>query len=205
MRWALRCRAGWGQSSGRQGRRNHAVLGFSIPTQWTAAAAAAAIALCVAGCGSAAAPTPAGHPDARRFLSVDAAARTVRLSVVLGYGQAATQNIDGANKGALGFSVPVGWKVRLECASRLATTRYACALAPAPGATKVQRGVTYIVHPAGGLSAAQSTTFGFAPNAASHYRIVGLTRSEGRWMAAAGMWVVLRVSAGGSPQARWLR
>lgn len=136
---------------------------------------------------------------------MDAAARTARVSLVLGYGQAATQNIDGANKGALGFSVPVGWKVHFECVSRLATAAYACALVPAPGAAEVQHGVSYIVHPAGGLSAGQSATFAFAAAAPAHYRIVGLTRQDGSWVASAGMWVVLRVSPGGLPQAHWLR
>ncbi|HEV7943728.1 MAG TPA: hypothetical protein VGP17_13125 [Solirubrobacteraceae bacterium] len=181
------------------------MLGLSIPTKWTAAAAAAVIVLCLAGCGSAAAPAPASHPDARRFLSVDAAARTVRLSVVLGYGQTATQNIDGANKGALGFVVPVGWKVLFECVDRLAPARYACALVPAPGTAEAQHGVTYILHPAQGLSAGRSATFAFAPTAPARYRIVGLAHLNGSWVALAGMWVVLRVTAGGVPRAHWLR
>jgi Sulfocyanin (SoxE) domain len=172
----------------------------------TAAAAAAVIALCLAGCGSAAAPAPPSHPDARRFLSVDAAARTVRLSVVLGYGsEASLQDVDGARKGGLLFSVPVGWRVRFECLNRLLTARYACALAPAPGVSQVQRGVTYVVHPADGLAAGQSATFTFAPIAVSRYRIVGLTRSGSSWVPSTGMWAVLRVSAGGVPQAQWLR
>lgn len=205
MRWALRCQAGCRQSSGRQGRRHDAVPGFSIPPKRRAAAAAATIALCAAGCGSAAAPVGAGHPDPRRFISVDGAARTVRLSIVMGYGQAGTQNLDGATKGALLFSVPVGWKVRFECANRLATALYACALVPAPGLRQVQRGVSYIAHPPGGLAAGRGTSFTFAPTAVSRYRIVGLTRSGGSWVASAGMWTVLRVSAGGSPRAQWLR
>lgn len=137
---------------------------------------------------------------------MDAVTRTVRLSVVLGYGsEAATQNVDGARKGALLFSVPAGWKVLFECVNKLATGRYACALAPAPGAGQVQRGVTYIVHPAGGLAEGQSATFTFLPAAPSRYRIVGLTRSGGGWVPPVGMWAVLRVSAGGVPQAQWLR
>jgi hypothetical protein len=124
---------------------------------------------------------------------------------VLGYGQAATQNIDGASKGALGFSVPIGWKVVFECVNRLAAARYACALVPAPGTAEAQRGVTYIRHPAQGLSAGQSASFAFSATASAHYRILGLTQSGGSWVASAGMWVVLRVSAGGVPQAHWLR
>lgn len=174
--------------------------------QWTTASAALLTALCLAGCGSAAAPAKSGHPDPRRFISVDAAARTVRLSLVLGYGsEASTQNLDGATKGALLFSVPVGWRVLFECVNRLASARYACALAPAPGAAEVQRGVSYIVHPATGLAAGQSATFAFTPNAAGRYRIVGLTPSGREWVQAAGMWVVLRVGRGGSPLAQWLR
>jgi hypothetical protein len=162
-------------------------------------------ALCTAGCGSAAAPVKRSHPDPRHFLSVDAATRTVRLRLVLGYGSQATQNIDDASKGALLFSVPVGWKVLFECVNRLTTARYACALAPAPGLAEVQRGVTYIFHPADGLSTGQSTTFAFTPSAPTRYRVVGLTRLGTGWVPPSGMWVVLRVSAGGLPLARWLR
>jgi hypothetical protein len=182
------------------------VPGLSKSPQWTAASAALLTTLCLAGCGSIAAPVGHSHPDPRRFLSVDAAARTVRIGVVLGYGsKASTQNLDGANKGALLFSVPVGWTVLFECVNRLASTRYGCALAPAPGAAEAQRGVTYVVHPSDGLAAGQSTTFAFRPTAAGRYRIVGVTLSRGEWVPAAGMWAVLRVSQGGLPAAQWLR
>jgi hypothetical protein len=149
---------------------------------------------------------PAARPDAGRFLSVDAAARRVRLTMALGYdGSASSQNIDGATKGALLFSVPVGWRVSIECANRALPARYACSLADAPGAPLAQGGLAYILHPAGGVARGQSATFGFTPRAAGRYRLVALAWLGGRWSRAAGMWLVLRVGAAGTPQAQWLR
>ncbi len=160
----------------------------------------------LAGCGSSASSRRPGHPDPRRFLSVDAPARTVRLTLALGYdSDASFQNLDGATKGALLFSVPVGWRASIQCANRAPGTRYACALAPAPGAAVVQRGVVYVVHPSDGLATGQAAAFSFLPRSPGRYRMLALSQHAGEWSAVAGMWVVLRVASGGVPQARWLR
>jgi hypothetical protein len=174
----------------------------------TAALAAGICALlsCIAGCGSSATPKLPTRPDAQRFLSVDAGARRVRLTLALGYdGNASSQNIDGATKGALLFSVPVGWRVSVECANRSLAALYACSLASAPDAPLPQPGLAYLLHPAQGLVLGRSAVFGFTPRAAGRYRLVALIRSSGSWSRSAGMWVVLRVSPGGTPRVRWLR
>lgn len=174
-----------------------------------AVALAALGALWLAGCGSSGAGGSGGaapHPPARRFLSVDAAARAVRLSVVLGYGHEASMlDVDGARKGGLLFTVPVGWRATFECENRLKTARFACGLAPAPGTAAPQPGLTYVAHPANGMASAQRASFSVAFTRPGRYRIVGLTQARGAWEAAAGMWAVLRVSSGGTPRARWLR
>jgi hypothetical protein len=180
--------------------------------------AAALVALQLAGCGGSsgtARPSSAPHPPAQRFLSVDASARAVRVSVVLGYGHEASMlDVDGARKGGLLFTVPVGWRVTFACENRLTTARYACGLAPAPGTAPAQPGLAYVAHPAEGMASAQRASFTVTFTRPGLYRIVGLTRARGAWEAAAGMWAVLRVraggpgvagSAGGAPQARWLR
>ncbi len=164
--------------------------------------------LSVAGCGSSATtpPKPSPRPAAQRFLSVDAPARRVRLTLALGYdGSASSQNIDGATKGALLFSVPVGWRVSIECANRALAALYACSLAGAPGAPLPQPGLAYILHPAQGLALDRSAVFGFTPRVAGRYRLLALIRQSGTWSRSAGMWVVLRVGAGAAPQAQWLR
>jgi hypothetical protein len=171
------------------------------------ALAAAFAALWIAGCGSSgtAGSSTTPHPPAQRFLSVDPAARAVRVSVVLGYGHEASMlDVDGARKGGLLFTVPVGWRATFECENRLQTARYACGLAPAPGTTVPQPGLVYVAHPAGGIASAQRASFTVTFARPGRYRIVGLTRARGTWEAAAGMWAVLRVG-GGAPQARWLR
>jgi hypothetical protein len=161
----------------------------------------------IAGCGSSAAPPrPVPRPDARSFLSVDAAAHRVGLTLSLGYdGSASSQNIDGATKGALLFSVPAGWRVSIECANRALAGLYACSLAGAPGAPLPQPSLAYLLHPAQGLALGHSAVFAFTPHAVGRYRLVALTQQGGSWTRAAGMWVVLRVGAGGAPEAQWLR
>lgn len=114
-------------------------------------------------------------------------------------------DVDGATKGALLFTVPVGWKVVFECENRLKTARFACGLAPGAGTAAAQPGLTYIAHPGGGLAASEHVSFIALFTKGGRYRIVGLTKSRGSWEAAAGMWVVLRVRPGGVPQAQWLR
>lgn len=171
------------------------------------AAGICALLCCIAGCGSSGAPRPAApRPDARSFLSVDAAARRVRLTLALGYdGSASSQNIDGATKGALLLSAPVGWKVSLECANRALAALYACSLAQAPGAPLPQPSLAYVLHPAQGLAFGRSAVFGFTPQRAGRYRLIALRRQDGAWSRSAGMWVVLRISPAGEPQAQWLR
>ncbi len=168
--------------------------------------AAALAALWLAGCGSSGAPGTLPRPSAQRFLSVDASARTVRVKVVLGYGHEASMlDVDGARKGGLLFTVPVGWRATFECENRLKTARFACGLAPAPGTAAPQPGVAYVAHPADGMATAQRASFTVTFTRPGRYRIVGLTRARGTWEAAAGMWAVLRVGSGRLPQARWLR
>jgi hypothetical protein len=170
-----------------------------------AAGATLATAL-ITGCGASGAPGRPGHPDPLHFLSVEAAAHTVRFTLALGYDREASfQNIDGATKGALLFSVPVGWRLSIQCANRAQATRYACALAGAPGAPVAQRGIVYVAHPPGGLAPGQAASFSLLPKSPGRYRMLALSQSGGEWSAAAGMWVVLRVVSGGVPQARWLR
>lgn len=178
------------------------------------AALVAPAALWLAGCGSSGtggsgaggSGGSAPRPPVRRFLSVDASARAVRVSVVLGYGHEASMlDVDGARKGGLLFTVPVGWRAAFECENRLKTARYACGLAPAPGTAAPQPGVAYVAHPANGMASGQRASFTVTFTRPGRYRIVGLTQARGAWEAAAGMWAVLRVAAGGTPQARWLR
>lgn len=174
--------------------------------------AAAVVAVTVApafwltGCGGSSVGTPPKHANAASFLSVDSAAKRVRLTLAMAYDRASSsQNIDGAVKGALLFSVPTGWRVSVECANRSKGTHYACALAPAPGVAVGQRGLVYIFHPAAGLAPGAHARFTFVPTSPSRYRMVALIEKSGAFSPAAGMWVVLRVSQGGQPAAQWLR
>lgn len=162
--------------------------------------------LWLTGCGSSHAPTRPARPRAEHFLNVDEPARTVRVAVVLGYGKEASMlDVDGARKGGLLFTVPAGWKAVFECENRLKTARYACGLAPAPGTTAAQPGLTYVAHPAAGMATSQRASFGALFTRPGRYRIVGLTQSRGTWEAVVGMWAVLRVRSGGAPAAQWLR
>ena len=143
---------------------------------------------------------PIAHPSPRRWLGVDAASRTARISLVTAYNASYSGfNIDGAVKGALLFAVPVGWKVSIHCLNR-ANRRYSCLVAPSPGSSRPPAGAE-VPHPVGGLAQGASTTFSFTAKAPALYRLVVVTGG----LQPAGMWVVLHVTRGGRPYAEWLR
>lgn len=172
------------------------------PKQVVAIAAITASTLCVAACGGGS--PSAQRPDARRLLRFDSATRTARIALLIAYGGSASSlNIDGAFKGALLFAVPRGWRIEIECVNRSATTRWFCAVAPAAGRRSRSRAL-HVAHPAGGLSPGARTSFAFSAPPGL-YRMVALTGGERSLLQPAGMWVVLKVSKGGSPYVRWLR
>lgn len=149
--------------------------------------------------------TPAateGRPSAERWLSVDAGTRTATITLIAGYDERANGfNLDGAVKGALLFSAPKGWTVRVRCVNRAADRRYSCVLTRGAGSSPSAAPALNVLHPARGLAQGASTTFSLGRLPPSLYRLAAVTGER----QPVGMWVVLRVSPSGRPYARWLR
>lgn len=183
----------------------------------TAAAFTAAALTAAGGCGGAHVPA---HTDARRWLSVETAARRATITLVAEHDESHNGfNLDGAAKGALLFSVPSGWTVAVRCVNNSSTRRYACVLQPAPGTAPTHepaRGrkrapgtaagellsLLDVPQPPGGLAGGSQHTFSFVPRMPARYRLAALTGG----LEPAGMWVALDIAAGGSrPTVRWVR
>jgi hypothetical protein len=172
--------------------------------QAAAALAIVALAVAISGCGGASTQGSAQprHLDPDRWLQVDAARRTATITLALGFGaEAAGLNIDGAVKGALLFSVPSGWRVHVECENFARQRRYSCVLERAPGVPVLDPAIVDVLHPTAGLEHGESSSFQFTAPRPTRYRLIAVSDRR----AATGMWVVLKVSAGGAPYARWLR
>jgi hypothetical protein len=157
----------------------------------------------LASCGSSA-PSRTRPPerDPSRWLTVDAAHREATITLQLAFDTAASGlNIDGGSVGALLFSVPSGWHLRFVCENFADARRYSCVIGRSPGVRVVDPKVVDVLHPTNGLAHRQKSSFAFLAPQPTRYRILAV--SGGR--AVTGMWIVLKVSAGGRPYARWLR
>jgi hypothetical protein len=142
------------------------------------------------------------HFDPSRWLQVSPSSKTATITLQIGFGRAASGlNIDGATKGALLFSVPSGWHVDVRCENLAVERRYSCVLARSPGVAVVDPAIVDVLHPSGGLGHDRSASFDFTAPQATRYRLIAVSKGE----AATGMWVVLKVAAGGRPYAHWLR
>lgn len=151
------------------------------------------------------------RPDPSRWLSVDATRHSATIAAIAAYDNAASGfNIDGANKGALLFTVPSGWLVSLHCVNNASSRSYACALIRSPGARVVApltARATPEPHPGSRAAATPElhpgsrAAFSFAPGSPTRYRIVAT--NEGH--QPVGMWVTLEVTPSGRPSVRWVR
>lgn len=140
------------------------------------------------------------RPDPRRWLSFDAAARHATITLVAVYNATAGGfNLNGANKGALLFSVPSGWNVTIRCANNASDRPYGCALARSPGAPTAA--VPQAARTRAELAPGARADFSFVPATPTRYRLVAFTGGR----QPVGMWLALRVARAGLPSVRWLR
>jgi sulfocyanin SoxE-like protein len=152
-----------------------------------------------AGSTTAARPTttaaPPGHPDPGRFLHWSRSARSVRLTLAAGLGSSNDGfNFDGYGRGELLVTVPLGWRVTIECVNR-SPRRASCAVVPStqqggpaiPGAA--------ISHAVTGLGPGGRASFAFTTRGTGSYRLVSLVPGQ----AGARMFDILEVVRGGVP------
>jgi hypothetical protein len=165
---------------------------------WLVARASIAFGLLVALLGGAAGPAEARRADSSgpgQYFSWSAPHRTVRLTLLAGSGSDNNGfNFDGYGRGELLVTVPVGWRVVVDCENR-GSMRHSCAVVhgalasrPAfPGATSPR--------PLIGLSPGGRATFSFTAGHAGTFRIACLVPGHEQ----ARMWDVLDVTHGGRP------
>ena len=136
-------------------------------------------------------------PSAAKFLSVNAAAKTVTLTVVASYtGTNSGLNFDGFAKGAMTVTVPTGWKVDVNFSNKgplphsVAVVSGANSTSPAfPGAAMPSSELQ------SGIAAGQSTSFSFTAGKPGSYRIACLVPGH----ETLGMWDRFVVSSAGQP------
>jgi hypothetical protein len=159
----------------------------------------------LAACGSSATPppepshaaAPARAPSAPTYLTYDRGARTVHVALVAGYDQTAGRNFDGHSKGSLGFTIPAGWSVTVDCTNGDPTEHHSCAVVSDASATNPAFAGATTPNPLNGLGYRDSATFTFTPNVTGTYRFACLVGHH----ELSGMWDALTVTSSGRPSA----
>lgn len=159
-------------------------------------AAAAALALVLLAACDPVLGTGSGHvPDAHRFLTVDAGARSAVLTLIGGYPATDFQfNFNGYRNGELVVTIPVGWTLDVQCENR-GTVPKSCAIVSSGSATAPVQPGWSTPAPQQGLPPGGSASFEVVPDAPGHYRIASLVPGQ----EPAGMWARLEIVASGSP------
>jgi len=158
-------------------------------------AAALALGAASAACDPISGTGPGTPPDPKQYLKVDAANRSAIVILIAGYPASDFQfNYDGYGNGTLVLTVPAGWEITVQCANH-GTVPNSCAVVADASATEpVEPGWT-TENPRQGLAPGEAGSFAFTPQAVGDYRIASLVPGS----EASGMWLELRVVAGGTP------
>jgi len=138
---------------------------------------------------------PGNPPDPKGYIHSDVAAHAVVITLVAGYPAGDYQfNYNGYRNGTLVITIPIGWRVTVQCENR-GTVPNSCAVVRGRGdASPVEPGWS-TPDPTLGLPPGQSATFEFTPSAAGSYRIASLVGGN----EASGMWADLEITTSGSP------
>jgi hypothetical protein len=120
-----------------------------------------------------------------RFLAVDRRHRRVTLTLVAAYDRTNNGfNFDGYARGDLLLSVPLGWRVRIDCENR-GPLRHSCAVVH--GAMRFRPAFPHAATPE--LAAGKRATFSFVASRRGTYRLACLVPGH----EEARMWDVLDV------------
>jgi hypothetical protein len=127
----------------------------------------------------------AGALSPARFLAVDARHRRVTLTLVAAYNAENNGfNFDGYSRGELLLSVPLGWRVQVDCQNR-GPLRHSCAVVR--GAMTAQPAFAHAATPE--LAAGKRSSFSFVASRRGTYRLACLVPGH----EEARMWDVLDV------------
>jgi hypothetical protein len=138
---------------------------------------------------------PLGKPDPRQFLSWDASGRVVRLKLLAGLGSANNGfNFDGYGRGELLVTIPLGWRVVVDCENR-GGTRHSCAVVKGSLSTRPAFPGAASPAPITGLAPGTKATFSFRAARIGSFRFACLVPGHEQ----AREWAVLDVVRGGRP------
>jgi len=130
-------------------------------------------------------------PDQAKNIHIDEASRAAVVTLVAAYPATDFQfNYDGYGSGSLVLTVPVAWKVTVQCENR-GTVANSCSVVKDEKATQS-------IDPSWttpDLEPGSSASFTFTPTAPGSYRIASLVDGH----EASGMWLDLEVVASGRP------
>ena len=130
-------------------------------------------------------------PDPAKYIHIDEASRAAVVTLVAAYPATDFQfNYDGYGSGSLVLTVPVAWKVTVQCENR-GTVANSCSVVKDEKATQA-------IDPSWttpDLEPGSSATFTFTPTMPGSYRIASLVDGH----EASGMWLDLEVVNSGRP------
>jgi Sulfocyanin (SoxE) domain len=145
--------------------------------------------------GTAGSPREPGRPDPRRFLAVNTAAKTVRLTMLAALGSSNNGfNFDGYGRGELVATVPQGWRVTVQFENR-GPRRTSCAVVAGARARTLAFPGASVPDPLRGLPPGGKAQFAFDAARKGSFRIESLVPGE----SEARMFAVLVVTRGGTP------
>jgi hypothetical protein len=159
-------------------------------------AAIAAAVLLLAGGSDASAyeAQPSGKPDPHHFLSWDASSRVAHLTLLAGLGGANSGfNFDGYGRGELFVTIPLGWRVVVDCENR-GGTRHSSAVVKGSLSTRPAFPGAASPAPITGLPPGAKATFSFRATRIGSFRIACLVPGHEQ----AREWAVLDVVRGGT-------
>jgi hypothetical protein len=155
------------------------------------------MAVLLAGCGGTTSSPGASarKPAPSRFLAIDAAHRSVVLTLIAGDGSGnGGFNFDDYGRGELLVTVPRGWRVTIACRNA-STLRNSCVVVQGPGASGPAFSGASTPHPVSGLESGAKATFSFVAGRVGSYRLASLVSGH----EPARMWDVLEVTPAGRP------
>jgi hypothetical protein len=160
-----------------------------------AAIAAAVVLLAGGSAASAYDAQPSGKPDPHRFLSWDASSRVAHLTLLVGLGGANNGfNFDGYGRGELLVTIPLGWRVVVDCENR-GGARHSCAVVKGSLSTRPVFPGASSPAPITGLAPGAKATFSFRATRTGSFRIACLVPGHEQ----AREWAVLEVVRGRRP------
>jgi sulfocyanin len=146
------------------------------------------------------APTPLGTKGSQRWLTWNTTSHTATLTLIAGLTNAVSGfNFNGYGNGQMVITIPVGYHVTVDFSNQ-GLLPHSAEVTPSadknlPSNFPLAFSGAASINPASGIVKGQTSNFSFVANKAGTYALVCGVPGH----AAAGMWEVFKVTAGGQP------